>query len=59
MVVREMKIGDGTIAYRGESRGYWSEVPTHLWRARLLAKLGLVAVGLLVLAYAVSPLAGH
>jgi hypothetical protein len=54
MVVREMKIGDGTVAYRGESREYWAATTAHFRRARFLITLALAVCGLVVVGVAAA-----
>lgn len=59
MPCTEHEIGKGTIAYRGEDPDYWWR-KSALWRPRRTAVTVAVAVaGLLLLAFAVGPLARH
>ena len=57
MAVKEHAMGEGTIAYHGESAEYWAEKTRRLpvWRPRIT--IGLALAGLLLVAYAGSPLA--
>jgi hypothetical protein len=59
MVVREMKIGDGTLHYHGEPPEYWAVKTARFRRGRVAITVALALLGVLVLGLGVSPLAGH
>ena len=57
MATKETALGQGTIAYHGESPEYWAEKTRRLPGGRTKVSIGLALVGLLLVMYAGSPLA--
>jgi hypothetical protein len=59
VAVREHKLGEGTLAYRGESAEYWQAKAERLPRGRTRITRRLLAAGAVVAVLALSPFGPH